>query len=65
MVRDPQEIYHYMEENKIGINEPEYWTSRLLFLVNTCMYDEFAGLLKKINGNRKLSKYSHYLNQAS
>lgn len=38
LVSDEDEIYSYMEENKIGINEPEFWAAKLTMLKNKCEY---------------------------
>jgi hypothetical protein len=38
MVSDEDEIYSYMEENKIGIDEPEFWAAKLTMLKNRGEY---------------------------
>ena len=36
VVRDEDEVYDFMEENKIGIDEPEFWMAKLRYLKNKC-----------------------------
>ena len=57
LVRDPHEVYNYMEENKIGIDEPEFWTSKLNLSIKMAQYDTFVSLLKQIYKNKALRKY--------
>ena len=54
MVRDEDEVYSYMEENKIGLEEPEFWAAKLNMLKNRCQYRDFVSVLKAISKRHQL-----------
>ena len=57
LVRDPEEVYAYMEENKIGIVEPEFWSARLDLCAKKGEYTQFVATMKRLQADRALRKY--------
>ena len=57
LVRDEEVVYEYMKDNRIGINEPEFWLAWLKLMEKQGEFVKIAKLLKEIRYNSTLKQY--------
>ena len=57
LVRDEEVVYEYMTDNRIGINEPEFWLAWLKLMEKQGEFVKIAKLLKEIRYNSTLKQY--------